>query len=90
MHVEKKPIMERLSAGQPLSKRDWERALVAIEIAFASSYYGGESRPTAAPIVVPLLPATAHGVSTALDRPRAAPALARSEGPKQEGIRTNE
>jgi hypothetical protein len=40
MHVEKKPIMERLRAGQPLSKRDWERALVAIEIVFASSYYG--------------------------------------------------
>jgi hypothetical protein len=40
MHVEKKQIMEWLRAGQPLSKRDWERALVAVEIVFASSYCG--------------------------------------------------
>ncbi|MBA3261089.1 MAG: hypothetical protein H0T69_01170 [Thermoleophilaceae bacterium] len=40
MHVDKKPIMERLRAGQALAKRDWERALVAIEIVFASSFYG--------------------------------------------------
>jgi hypothetical protein len=40
MHVEKKPIMERLRDGQPLIKRDWDRVLVAVEIVFASSYYG--------------------------------------------------
>jgi hypothetical protein len=40
MHVAKRPIMERLRAGQPLTKRDWERALVAVEIVFASYCYG--------------------------------------------------
>ncbi len=40
MHAEKKPIQGLLKAGQPLTKRDWERALVATEIVFASNYYG--------------------------------------------------
>jgi hypothetical protein len=37
MHEEMEPIRERLKAGQPLPKRDWERALVATEIVFASA-----------------------------------------------------
>jgi hypothetical protein len=40
MHAEKRPIIDRLKEGQPLVKRDWERALVATEIVFASYFYG--------------------------------------------------
>ncbi len=40
MYVEKELIMEHLRAGQALTKRDLERALISIEIVFASSYYG--------------------------------------------------
>ena len=40
MHLEAGRICEALKARQPLSKRDWGRALVATEIVFASSYYG--------------------------------------------------
>lgn len=40
MHREMDPIRERLKAGEPLTKHDWERALVATEICFASNFYG--------------------------------------------------
>ena len=40
MFDEMKPIQEGLKGGRPLAKRDWERALVATEIVFASNYYG--------------------------------------------------
>ena len=40
MHAESKPLQGCLKAGEPLTKRDWERALVATEIVFASNYYG--------------------------------------------------
>jgi hypothetical protein len=35
-----KPIKEHLRARQALTKHDWERALIALEIVFANSYYG--------------------------------------------------
>jgi hypothetical protein len=40
LHADSRAIREELRAGRPLTKRDWERALVATEIVFASNYYG--------------------------------------------------
>jgi hypothetical protein len=39
-------LAEALAAGQPLSVRDWTRALVATEIAFASDVFGTGSEWT--------------------------------------------
>lgn len=40
MHVEKRRILQSLRDGSALKKRDWQRALIAIEIVWASSFYG--------------------------------------------------
>lgn len=40
MFAEGQRIREALRDGSPLSKRDWQRALVATEIVWASSFYG--------------------------------------------------
>ena len=40
LHSEKKRIRGALAEREPMSKRDWARALVATEFVFASSYYG--------------------------------------------------
>jgi hypothetical protein len=43
MHGEGQRIREAIRAGDPLSRHDWRRALVATEIAVASEYYGAGS-----------------------------------------------
>ena len=40
MRVEGRRIRQSLRDGSALSKRDWQRALTAIEIVWASSFYG--------------------------------------------------
>jgi hypothetical protein len=40
LYAEAKTIACELEAEQPLVARDWARALIATEIAFASDYYG--------------------------------------------------
>jgi hypothetical protein len=40
IHREGRRIREALAERQPLTMRDWARALVATEFVFASSYYG--------------------------------------------------
>jgi hypothetical protein len=40
IHSEGKRIRATLAEGEPMSKRDWARALVATEFVFASYYYG--------------------------------------------------
>jgi hypothetical protein len=40
MHAEGKRIRQLLRAGGPLTKLDWQRALVALEIVWASNFYG--------------------------------------------------
>ena len=40
LHAEGRRIREALEAGAVMSKRDWQRALVATEIVWASSVYG--------------------------------------------------
>jgi hypothetical protein len=40
MHADKRRIMDLLRAGQPLTKLDWQRALIATEIVWAGNFYG--------------------------------------------------
>ena len=40
MQSDARRIRRALRDGSPLSKRDWQRALVATEIVLASSFYG--------------------------------------------------
>jgi len=40
IHPEHERIRAALTKHEPMSKRDWARALVATEFVFASSYYG--------------------------------------------------
>lgn len=40
LHVEGQRLEDALEAGQPLSRRDWTRALLATEVAFASDVMG--------------------------------------------------
>ena len=40
LFTEGRRLRQELEAGTAMSKRDWERALVATEIVWASSFYG--------------------------------------------------
>lgn len=40
LHTEGRRIRALLREGAPLSKLDWQRALVAVEIVWASNFYG--------------------------------------------------
>lgn len=43
LHREKRRIADMISTGQPLTVRDWTRALIATEIVWASAVYGSGS-----------------------------------------------
>jgi hypothetical protein len=43
MHTEGERIRQLLRDGRSLTKRDWQRALIATEIVWASSFYGAAS-----------------------------------------------
>lgn len=40
MHAQSRTICERLRSGDAMTKRDWQRALIAVEIVWSSNFYG--------------------------------------------------